>query len=113
MVIKPTGLAHDPTGTALGNIVGDGSGGTLDPELSELGDYGGSTQTHALLPSSPAIDAGNTQLAIGLASDQRAGQSARFRGDSIDIGAYEAEVRQGLDGSSVDSLFVLGSTGDR
>ena len=37
-----------------GNIVG------VNPLLSALGNYGGPTQTMALLPGSPAIDAGDT-----------------------------------------------------
>jgi hypothetical protein len=31
----------------------------INPLLAPLANYGGSTQTHALLPGSPAIDAGN------------------------------------------------------
>ncbi len=65
----------------------NGMGGSLigvDPQLAPLGNYGGATQTFALLPDSPAIDAGNA--ASCLASDQR-GQS---RDDlQCDIGAYE------------------------
>src|SRR5207244_1350030 len=34
----------------------------LNPLLSSLGNYGGPTQTLALLPGSPAIDAGNNAL---------------------------------------------------
>ena len=35
----------------------------LNPLLAPLGNYGGPTQTMALLPGSPAIDAGNNALA--------------------------------------------------
>jgi hypothetical protein len=41
------------TGDLTGNIVGQ------DAKLFPLGDYGGPTETHALLAGSPAIDAGN------------------------------------------------------
>jgi hypothetical protein len=46
-----------------GNLVEDGSGGlpdsrTGDPRLAPLGNYGGPTLTRALLPGSPALDAG-------------------------------------------------------
>ena len=34
----------------------------LDSGLAPLGDYGGPTQTVALLPGSPAVDAGNNAL---------------------------------------------------
>jgi predicted outer membrane repeat protein len=65
----------------------DGAGGSLigvDPLLSALGSYGGGTQTFALLPGSPAIDAG----ANCLAADQRG--VARPVGAACDIGAFES-----------------------
>ena len=63
-----------------GNIVG------ADPKLGFLDDNGGPTQTMALLPGSPAIDAGSNPL--GLTSDQR-GYSPRTIDGYTDIGAYE------------------------
>jgi len=76
---------------AKGNLV------VQDPLLAPLGDYGGPTQTHALLPGSPAIDAGSDDRATeaGLTQDQRGLQ--RFldgNGDgtaTVDIGAFEFE----------------------
>ena len=67
-----------------------------DPRLAALANNGGSTQTHALLPGSPAINAGNP-LAPGsggfacAASDQRG--IARPQGSTCDIGAFEFEYR--------------------
>ena len=56
----------------------------LNPLLAPLGNYGGPTQTMALLPGSPAIGAG---IAVaGLITDQR-GQPADL--PSPDIGAYQ------------------------
>ncbi len=46
-----------------------GSLSNIDPKLGPLADNGGPTLTMALLPGSPAIDAGNTSLAP--ATDQR------------------------------------------
>ena len=57
-----------------------------DPLLGPLAYNGGSTLTHALLPGSPAIDAGSD---TGLATDQRG--VLRPQGDGYDIGAYEVK----------------------
>lgn len=57
----------------------------IDPLLGELQNNGGATPTHALLPGSPAINAGNNAGAP--ATDQRG--SARIVGGTIDIGAFE------------------------
>ncbi|NJL48744.1 MAG: hypothetical protein HC929_16260, partial [Leptolyngbyaceae cyanobacterium SM2_5_2] len=56
----------------------------LNPLLAPLGDYGGSTLTHALLPGSRAIDAGHSSGAP--ATDQR----GINRGGIVDIGAFES-----------------------
>ncbi len=65
---------------------------TGDPKLGPLQNNGGATLTHALLPASPAIDAGNVsgckdQIAVPLLTDQR-GWHRPF-GPHCDIGAYE------------------------
>jgi uncharacterized repeat protein (TIGR01451 family) len=54
--------------------------------LAPLANNGGLTQTFALLPGSPALDAGNSELAGGN-TDQRG--FLRQAGANIDIGAYE------------------------
>ena len=60
----------------------------LDPVLAPLGDYGGPTQTMALLLNSPAIDAGNNALIpAGVTTDQRG--FARIVNGTVDIGAFE------------------------
>jgi Ca2+-binding RTX toxin-like protein len=74
--------------TGANNLIGG------DPLLSPLGDNGGPTQTMALLPGSPAIDAGNSSLAVDaqgnpLTTDQRGAVFARTFGAAVDIGAYE------------------------
>jgi hypothetical protein len=61
-----------------------------DPFLSSLGDYGGSTQTFALLPGSPAIDAaGDCTPYLNPDEDQRG--VARPQGSACDIGAFESQ----------------------
>jgi hypothetical protein len=83
------------------NLIGDGTGGSgydptdlvgtsaapIDPLLGPLQDNGGPTQTHALLPGSPAIDAGNNVYASMW--DQRGPGFPRIIHGTIDIGAFE------------------------
>ncbi|MHB1422721.1 MAG: choice-of-anchor Q domain-containing protein, partial [Gemmataceae bacterium] len=79
------------------NLIGDGSylssfTNSLqgNPLLAPLGNYGGPTQTLALLPGSPAINAGNNALIpSGITTDQR-GQP-RIVGSAVDIGAFESQ----------------------
>jgi hypothetical protein len=58
-----------------------------DPMLAPLRNNGGFTQTNALLPGSPAIDAGNNTA--HLVWDQRGQGYVRKVGASVDIGAIE------------------------
>ncbi|MBI5963832.1 MAG: S-layer homology domain-containing protein [Chloroflexi bacterium] len=77
--------------TNTNNLVEDGScGATLssDPNLGSLASNGGGTQTMALLPGSPAIDAGDD--ATCAVTDQRG--ITRPQGAHCDIGAYELDV---------------------
>jgi hypothetical protein len=59
----------------------------VDPLLGPLQDNGGPTFTHALLPGSPAINAGDNTDAPEF--DQRG--LPRVTGPRIDIGAYEVQ----------------------
>jgi hypothetical protein len=68
-------------GTTTGNQLG------VDPLLGPLADNGGPTMTMALLPGSPAIDAGDGTGAP--ANDQRG--FARVVGAAIDLGAFEVQ----------------------
>lgn len=76
------------------NIVASASsslpGGTIktDPMLQSLADNGGPTQTMALAPTSPAINAGDNPL--GLTTDQRGAGFLRVSGSAPDIGAFES-----------------------
>jgi hypothetical protein len=60
--------------------------GAVSTAITALGDYGGATQTFALVPNSPAIDAGNNASAP--ATDQRG--LARIVNGTIDIGSFES-----------------------
>lgn len=91
-----SGSAADDSFTQPGDQTG-----VLDAALAALADNGGPTQTHALLPASPALDAGDPTAVVGsdgLSSfDQRGTPFDRIEdgnGDStarIDIGAYERQ----------------------
>jgi filamentous hemagglutinin family protein len=87
------GNAHNLVGSTVGfsGTLGTGSDMVnLDPGLAVLGNYGGFTPTHALLPHSPALDAGNNALiAPSVATDQR-GATRIFNG-TVDIGAFESQ----------------------
>jgi len=91
------------TGTQKSNILGK------DPLLGPLKDNGGPTYTHALLPGSPAIDAGNSP---NLSEDQR-GYTRPIDipgianvSDGADIGAYEFNTN-----CSIFGTITFGGTG--
>ena len=84
------------------------SASPLNARLAALANNGGLTQTHGMLPGSPALDAGNNcvfdnscspALASALTTDQRGAGFAR-KADSadldttqtVDIGAFEAQA---------------------
>lgn len=91
-----------------GNVVGNASGSTgltagsdhldVSPLLTPLGNYGGTKQTFALLPGSPALNAG--PCITGLITDARG--VARPQGANCDAGAFESQgftvVKTGGDG---------------
>ncbi|MEY2482408.1 MAG: hypothetical protein QOK24_936 [Verrucomicrobiota bacterium] len=98
--------------TSSYNLIGDGTGMTgitngtngnkvgtsatpINPLLAALGNYGGPTPTHLLLPGSPAIDAGLDPLALDangnpLDWDQRGSGFPRSV-NGVDIGAVEVD----------------------
>jgi hypothetical protein len=76
---------HNLSSDASCAFTNSGSMNNTDPKLVPLADNGGPTPTMALLPGSPAIDAGNTSLAPTI--DQRG--FPRPAGSAADIGAYE------------------------
>jgi hypothetical protein len=67
-----------------------------DPHLLPLADYGGPTQTHALLPDSIAVNAGSNP--DNLTFDQRGKGFPRVQESAPDIGAFEYQ----------DSIFANG-----
>ena len=101
----PSDLAGGPASGGH-NLIGPGGSGGLvggvdgnivvataaDLHLGSLANNSGPTQTVALLPGSPAIDAGDESLALGpsgvpLTADQRG--APRVANGTVDIGAFE------------------------
>lgn len=83
--INSLGINMDSDGTCTGFLMDT-------PLLGPLADNGGFTQTHALLPLSPAIDLAfdcTDQNGTAVATDQRT--DPRPQGAFCDIGAYEAD----------------------
>ncbi|MBR8833842.1 MAG: hypothetical protein DSM106950_07315 [Stigonema ocellatum SAG 48.90 = DSM 106950] len=88
-------LIGDNTGSTgfggTGDVVGT-SDNPIDPRLAPLDFYGGTTQTIALLPDSPAIGAADPiVLDTDPITDQR-GLPRRAADSSADIGAYELSL---------------------
>jgi hypothetical protein len=91
----------DTSAASSNNLIGTGGTGGLtaingnqinvaNPGLGPLANNGGPTLTNALLPSSPALNAGSNALATnaGLTTDQRG--SARIVNTTVDVGAFES-----------------------
>jgi parallel beta-helix repeat protein len=100
-----SGLAEAPLGSqdANGNLIGGPIHGVIDPLLGPLADNGGFTLpdgshilTMALLPGSPAINAGDLDAIAGEngvpVSDQRGAPFTRVYFGRIDIGAVEYQT---------------------
>src|SRR5207248_5776427 len=75
-----------------GILIGTGDQINTDPMLGPLQDNGGPTFTHALLPGSPAIDAGDPSFAPPPFFDQRGPGFDRVSGSRIDIGSFEVQA---------------------
>ena len=89
--VDTTNSYNNLVGTGgAGGLVNGGNGnlvGVADPGLAPLANYGGPTQTIALLPGSPAIDAGSATWSS--ATDERG--ISRPQGSAPDIGAFESQ----------------------
>ena len=74
-----------------GYLTGAGDQINTDPLLGALQDNGGPTFTHALLPGSPAINAGDPNFTPPPLYDQRGPGFGRMVSGRIDIGSFEVQ----------------------
>lgn len=88
-LIQDPGASTLVEGVAGSNLIGQ------DPLLGPLQDNGGPTLTHSLLPTSPALDAGNPDFIPPPAFDQRGEGFDRVVGGRIDMGALESQATGG------------------
>ncbi len=106
-ILGPVSGTHNLIGTGgSGGLINGANGnivGVVSPGLAPLGDYGGPTKTMALLPGSPAINAG-----IGGAGIPAADQRGLGRVEAVDIGAFESQgfTLTFVVGSSPQTAFV-------
>ncbi len=114
-----TGISNGTNGNQLGTLAAP-----IDANLGPLALNGGSTQTHALLPGSPAIDAGKN-LSVPLATnDQRGAPFVRTfddisvtnvsGGDGTDIGAFELQTLDPLffNVSVIEGVLIIEDVDD-
>ncbi|HXJ72726.1 MAG TPA: choice-of-anchor Q domain-containing protein, partial [Candidatus Dormibacteraeota bacterium] len=100
-----------------GTLAGGGTISSANPLLGVPANHGGRTLTILPQSGSPAINAGVTGLAVGLAYDQRGPGYPRVVGSTVDIGAVEYEPLVITSSSSVTFLaglsnnFILSATG--
>lgn len=89
--VTSTQLANGVNGNIVGTLANP-----INPRLGDLDSNGGPTQTHALLPDSPALDAGNDSV-VTYATDQRGAARIADGPDPdgiahVDMGAFESGV---------------------
>jgi len=90
-------LVEDPTGPAIDELVSGSNIFGVDPQLGELQDNGGTTDTQLPADTSPAINKGS---AFGLTTDQRGlARPAAFPGVANSVAA-------GADGSDIGAVEV-------
>ncbi len=82
------GGTNGTSGWVSSDLIGTST--PINPVLAPLENYGGPTQTMALLPGSPALDAGSIALLpASLTTDQRG--LPRAVNGAVDIGAFESQ----------------------
>ncbi len=107
LIGRNNGTGLTATGTTPdinGNLIGGATDGTrINPLLGPLSENGGPTRSQALLTGSPAIDRGDSSVAVDvtdsnspLTTDQRGTPFGRSADASVDMGSYERQTVAGL-----------------
>jgi hypothetical protein len=101
-------LISDGSGSSLTNGVNGDQVGTdaspINPLLGALQNNSGPTQTMALLPNSPAINAGDSHAPGLPATDQRG--FPRIVGSAVDIGAFEFGAEPGVSRDGTQLVII-------
>jgi hypothetical protein len=95
-----------PVGSSLGATNVE----VADPKLGPLADNGGDTETMLPMLDSPAVDAGDLQIANPPATDQRG--EVRVSGPAIDIGAVEIPGEAAITSLAPSRFVDTRSNGD-
>ena len=113
----PLTISHS---IVTGNIGGDTSGTVTNAGFNiisgnagldtGLKDNGGPTQTIALLHGSPAIDAGDPNVATPPAFDQRGSGFPRIVGQRVDLGAFERQIVNNAPEASGQTITTFENT---
>jgi len=85
-----TSAGYNLDGAQTCAFAGPGDLAGINPQLGPLQNNGGTTMTHALLPLSPAIDAGNACESIDQRGQRRPTDGNGDGAARCDIGAFEA-----------------------
>ena len=86
-------LGHNLSNDACGGVLmGQGDQTDTEPMLGRLQNNGGPILTHALLPGSAAINAGDPNFIPPPSSDQRGPGFDRVASGRIDIGSFEVQA---------------------
>lgn len=85
----------------------------IDPRIADLGDFGGTTPTHALLADSLAVNAGDPAVSFDpVEFDQRGDPFSRVVAGRLDIGAFESDfLPDATNVSLTNGILAIGDPG--
>lgn len=102
------GAVTDADITYTGTFQGGSLATPIDALLAGLNNYGGPTQTHGLLPGSPALNMGSNGLTLSY--DQRGSGFPRVDGVKTDVGAFEGQLKIPSASATLVDVTTAGGT---